>query len=177
MKEITRPIHKSHRSINLHKFVANQKIKPIKTIAYLLIQKCNQMTPSDFVTIKYLSTNSNSQFTYLPTTKPHIYLTNQANILYELPIDINPNLIVYVYWLQSIEILDIFNYKINYVQIPLDIQTINQEISYIETLLNTQTVYYFDKNNIRNKINFNSSKLKSLDDDIEDLLAIGNIIL
>lgn len=197
MKELTKPTCKSHRSVNLHKFVPNQEIKPIKTIAYLLIQKLNQSTSSDFIIINYLSTNSNSQYTYLPTTKPHIYLENQTNILCDYSIKVNPNLIVHVYWLQSLEILDIFNnnivpkndYKINYVQIPINIeipinvenpistQVINQEISYVKTFFNREKIYYFDKNYIQNTIDFSSCKLKSIDADIEDLLAIGNIIL
>lgn len=183
MKELTQPIHKSHRSINLHKYMTSQEIKPHKTIAYLLIQKFNQLIPSSFVPIKFLSTNSNSQFTYLPTIKPLIYLTNHINILYDITIEVNPYLIIHIYWLQSIENLDIFNYKIihTYIpidaQIPVDNQLINQEILYIKSLFNTYKVYYLDKFNIKNIINFNSHKIKSLDTDIEELLAIGNIIL
>jgi hypothetical protein len=179
MKEPVRPIHKSHRVIGLNKCISNYSYfeqAKHKTTVYLLIQKFNQAEPSDFTIIKYLSINSNSQFTYLPIKKPEEYLTNKTNILCDTIIELNEHVQIHVYWLRSIEITDIFNYKINYIQIPI----FNQAKSYIKTLFETKKIYYQDKFRMRNTINFFNAKLELLDNNMEEIdsiMSIGNMTL
>ncbi len=177
MKEPVRPIHKSQRSVCLHKFasqwLSNQiRVKP-KTTVYLLVQKFNQAEPSDFTIIKYLSVNSNSQFTYLPIKKPDSYLTNLTNILCDVIIEVSEYLQIHVYWLRSIENFDIFNYKINYIQIPI----YNPARSYIKTLFETKKLYYQDKFHMRNTINFTNANLELVVDEIDSIMSIADITL
>lgn len=180
MKEPVRPIHKSQRSVCLHKFASNSnqslthqmKLKP-KTTVYLLVQKFNQAEPSDFTIIKYLSVNSNSQFTYLPIKKPDSYLTNLTNILCDVIIEVSEYLQIHVYWLRSIENFDIFNYKINYIQIPI----LNPARSYIKTLFETKKLYYQDRFHMRNTINFTNANLELVGDEINSIMSIANITL
>ncbi len=175
MKEPVRTIHKSHRSICLHSYQQPYQIKELKpkTTVYLLVQKYNNVEQFEYTIIKYLGLNSNSQFTYLPTEKPLMYLTNKSNILCDSVIEINKYLNLHVYWMRVIENLDIFRYKINYTQIPV----INDAKSYIKTLFDVKKIYWLNRQNIPNNINFSTANLESVDDDIDQILAIGNINL
>ena len=182
MKEPIRPIHKSHRCVCLHKYVnstytqqsahlVKQDKTPMQNV-YLLVQKING-SALGFITVKYISTNLNSQFTHLPTTRPEIYLANKANILENFVVKVNGHLQVHIYWLGLIENLDIFNYKINYMQIPISVT--NETTSYIKKLFETKKLYYQSKFNIRNVININCLTLETIDEELENINIIDDL--
>jgi len=102
----SKPLNKSYRSTNLHKY-KNLNIE--KTNIYLLVQI---IWTDKIKVIKYLSVNTNNN-NLIPTTKPSIYLQNYSNIVNKLKFDLNENLILNVYILNSFDVLDIVNYKIN----------------------------------------------------------------
>jgi hypothetical protein len=104
----SKPLDKSYRSTNLHKYKKiNTNIE--KTNIYLLVQI---IWTDKIKVIKYLSVNTNNN-NLIPTTKPSIYLQNYSNIVNKLKFDLNDNLILNVYILNSFDVLDIVNYKIN----------------------------------------------------------------
>jgi hypothetical protein len=174
MKEPVRTISKSYRSHCLYKLDKCTN----KSTVYLLIQKSNSELV-DSTCIKFLSSNSSSEFTYLPTVKPEIYLTNKSNIISDFIIDINQHLQIHVYLLGLIENLDIFNYKINWIQIP---ETYNTLLN-IKNLFQMKKLYYQSKYKIRYVINVTHleklDKIMEVDDSdsIKSIMEISNINL
>ncbi len=165
MKEPIKPIHKSYRSLNLHSYKSsntlvnakNYELIPYKekkqsiqtspitqpsqtnlTNIYLLIQSCSVCESRDYTICKYVCVNSpmNAQ-TFLPTTRPGIYLDNLSNIVSSLTVQINPSTILNVYWLKQIDIHDMFTYKICYIQIPIKLTMLN-----FSHLINGKKFYY-----------------------------------
>jgi len=129
MKEPVKPIHKSYRTTNLHSYQVIP-FKPKKhlvsekstqTNIYLLIQSCSTNPEHNYTICKYVSLNANSTGTYLPTTRPDLYLNNTDNIVSSLLVKLNETTILNVYWLRSIDTYDIFKYKICYIQIPVNL--------------------------------------------------------
>jgi hypothetical protein len=100
-----KPLHKSYRCVNLHKY---KNIYIEKTNIYLLVQI---IWTDKIKVIKYLSLNTNNNL--IPTTKPLIYLQNYSNIVNKLKFELNNNIILNIYILNSFDVLDIVNYKIN----------------------------------------------------------------
>ncbi len=108
------------------------------TNIYLLIQSCSVCESRDYTICKYVCVNSpmNVQ-TFLPTTRPGIYLDNLSNIVSSLTVQINPSTILNVYWLKQIDICDMFTYKICYIQIPVNLTMLK-----FSHLINGKKFYY-----------------------------------
>ncbi len=114
-------------------------VKPIPTNIYLLIQLCSVCEFRDYTICKYVCVNSHahSSHTFLPTIRPGIYLDNLSNIVSSLTVQINPSTILNVYWLKQIDTLDIFSYKICYIQIPVNLTLLK-----FSHLINGKKFYY-----------------------------------
>ena len=117
----------------------SQIVKPSQTIIYLLIQTCSVCESRDYTMCKYVCVNSHaySSHKFLPTTRPGIYLDNLSNIVSTLTVQINPSAILNVYWLKQIDTLDIFSYKICYIQIPVNLTLLK-----FSHLINGKNFYY-----------------------------------
>jgi len=109
------------------------------TNIYLLIQSCSVCDSRDYTICKYVCVNSHahSRQTFLPTTRPGIYLDNLSNIVSSLTVQINPSTILNVYWLKQIDTHDIFSYKICYIQIPINLTLLK-----FSHLINGKNFYY-----------------------------------
>lgn len=112
--------------------------KSTQTNIYLLIQLCSTNPDHEYSICKYVGQNTNSSGTFLPTTRPDLYLNNTSNIVSSLIVKLNESTILNVYWLKSIETYDIFKYKICYIQIPINLTLLK-----FSHVINAKHFYYW----------------------------------
>ena len=172
---LNKQIYKSHRSMDLYRWHqwTNPLAKSLSLNIYLLVEQIDCSFNHGY--IKYLALNLNNtnqtiqtNQSLLPTSKPVEYYTDKSNILHMLTIKANANTNINLIILKKLDILDIFKYKICYLQLP---ENFNAKIS---DILKTNQFYYVNNSNQKKLIQYNNLDTDETDN-ISDLFV--NLIL